>query len=110
MNISEPCPDRFSRVGSDCYHFGSDAGREYDWKVASKQCKKIGGFLAETEGSQKIKELSSYILSKSHLLGKLFNSKNIIFMTCYINSLSVCISYRFLSRLCFGNKENAFLN
>lgn len=57
-------------MGSNCYHFGSDAGREYDWKVASKQCKKFGGSLAESEGSSRMKELAGYILSKSHLIGK----------------------------------------
>lgn len=68
----EPCPSNFTRVGSDCYHFGSEAGREYDWKVASKQCKKLGGFLAETEGIDKMKELTTYIISNSYLSGKQF--------------------------------------
>lgn len=66
----EPCPEQFTRVGSDCYHFGSDAGREYDWKIASNQCRKLKGFLAETERTIGIKELSSYIISKPHLSGE----------------------------------------
>lgn len=67
--FSEPCPNNFTRVASDCYYFGSEAGREYDWKVASKQCKRLGGFLAETESTDKMNELTAYISSKSHLIG-----------------------------------------
>lgn len=69
--LSEPCPLNFTRVGTDCYHFGSDTGREYDWKFSSKQCKKLGGYLAETEGTDKMGTLASYILSKTHLSGKI---------------------------------------
>lgn len=57
-------------MGANCYHFGSDAGREYDWKIASSQCKKLRGFLAEPEGTINMKELSAYILNKPNFLGK----------------------------------------
>lgn len=68
--FSEPCPEHYTRVGTDCYHFGSDAGREYDWKIASNQCRKLKGFLAETEGTVNMRDLAAYIISKPHLLGK----------------------------------------
>ncbi|KAJ8951841.1 hypothetical protein NQ318_019816 [Aromia moschata] len=68
----EPCADNFTRVGSKCYHFTGSAGREYDWKVASKQCKKLGGFLAEMESIEENQDVITHIQTNQHLKGNLF--------------------------------------
>ncbi|XP_050306960.1 uncharacterized protein LOC126743782 [Anthonomus grandis grandis] len=69
---TEPCPDNFTRAGQNCYHFASNAGREYDWKVASKHCKKLGAVLAEMETIEENQDLVAYIQNDSHLKGKDF--------------------------------------
>ncbi|XP_023017757.2 uncharacterized protein [Leptinotarsa decemlineata] len=69
---TEPCRENFTRVGSNCYHVHSATGREYDWKVASKHCKKLGGFLAEMETIEENQDLITYIQSNQHLRGKDF--------------------------------------
>ncbi|CAH2002067.1 unnamed protein product [Acanthoscelides obtectus] len=67
---TEPCKGNFTRVGGNCYHFNSEAGREFDWKVASKQCKKMGAFLAEMETIEENQDLVTYIQSSNYLRGK----------------------------------------
>ncbi|VEN54862.1 unnamed protein product [Callosobruchus maculatus] len=67
---TEPCKGNFTRVGGNCYYFNSEAGREYDWKVASKQCKKMGAFLAEMETIEENQDLVTYIQSSNYLRGK----------------------------------------
>lgn len=72
FTISESCPGNFTRVGHECYHFNSLTGREFDWKVASKTCKKMGGFLAEMETIEENQDLVTFILSKQQLKGNHF--------------------------------------
>ncbi|KAJ8940024.1 hypothetical protein NQ314_010855, partial [Rhamnusium bicolor] len=67
-----PCANNFTRVGSECYHFYSIAGREYDWKVSSKQCRKLGGFLAEMETIEENQDIITYIQTNQNLKGKDF--------------------------------------
>ncbi|KAF7279768.1 hypothetical protein GWI33_006753 [Rhynchophorus ferrugineus] len=69
---SDPCSENFTRVGKNCYMFASAAGREYDWKVASKQCKKAGAVLAEMETIEENQDVIAHIQSNSHLKGKDF--------------------------------------
>lgn len=69
---TESCPGNFTRVGHECYHFNSLTGREFDWKVASKTCKKMGGFLAEMETIEENQDLVTFILSKQQLKGRDF--------------------------------------
>lgn len=68
-NILEPCPENFIRVGHHCYIFKSDAGREQDWKVASKQCTKLGATLAEMETIEENQDIVAYIQITPHLKG-----------------------------------------
>ncbi|KAJ8916154.1 hypothetical protein NQ315_016293 [Exocentrus adspersus] len=68
----EPCSDNFTRVGADCYHFSTIAGREHDWKMANKNCKRLGGFLAEMETIEENQDLITYIQSNQNLRGKNF--------------------------------------
>ncbi|XP_023313226.1 uncharacterized protein LOC108903562 [Anoplophora glabripennis] len=69
---NEPCPNNFTRVGADCYQFFTSAGREYDWKVASKKCKSLGGFLAEMETIEENQDVIAFIQSNQYLRGKDF--------------------------------------
>lgn len=54
----------------NCYLFYANAGREADWKVASKYCKRSGGFLVEMETIEENQDIISYIQQSSHLKGK----------------------------------------
>ncbi|ERL93191.1 hypothetical protein D910_10488 [Dendroctonus ponderosae] len=65
----EPCADNFTRVAQNCYMFASMAGREYDWKVASKHCKKMGAVLAEMESIEENQDLIAHIQNDAHLKG-----------------------------------------
>ncbi|CAH0557102.1 unnamed protein product [Brassicogethes aeneus] len=71
-NEAEPCPNSYSRVGPNCYQFSSTAGREYDWKAASKYCKKEGGVLAEMESVEEAQDIIAHIQSNEFLRGKDF--------------------------------------
>ncbi|KAF5307816.1 hypothetical protein FQR65_LT06688 [Abscondita terminalis] len=66
----DPCPDSFVRAGFNCYLFAGTAGRELDWKAASKQCRKYGAFLAEMESIEENQDVISYIQSHEHLKGR----------------------------------------
>ncbi|XP_066156683.1 uncharacterized protein [Euwallacea fornicatus] len=68
----EPCAGNFSRVGQNCYLFASSAGREYDWKVASKHCKKLGSVLAEMETIEENQDIITHIQNDPFLKGKDF--------------------------------------
>ncbi|KAL3281095.1 hypothetical protein HHI36_004319 [Cryptolaemus montrouzieri] len=68
----DPCPDNFTRVGMNCYSFAVAAGREYDWKVANKQCKKLGAVLAEFETIEENQDIIMYIQNSPHFRGKDF--------------------------------------
>lgn len=68
---AEPCPEHFVRAGMRCYLFGSAAGRELDWKIASKLCKKHGAMLAELESIEESQDVISYIQKTDYLRGKL---------------------------------------
>ncbi|KAJ8979543.1 hypothetical protein NQ317_017691 [Molorchus minor] len=69
---TEPCPNNFTRIGPKCYYFHSNAGRENDWKAASKHCKKLAGFLAEMESIEENQDIIAYIQTDKHLKGKDF--------------------------------------
>ncbi|KAK4880116.1 hypothetical protein RN001_008262 [Aquatica leii] len=66
----DPCPDSFVRAGFNCYLFAGTAGRELDWKAANKQCRKLGGFLAEMETIEENQDVIGYIQSHEHLKGR----------------------------------------
>ena len=68
----EPCPANFTRVASTCYFFYGSAGREYDWKAASTQCKRVGAVLAELETIEENQDVIAYIQSNAFLRGKDF--------------------------------------
>lgn len=60
----------FTRVGAFCYNFKYDAGREMDWKAASKYCHKIGAVLAEMETIEENQDIIAHIQMSPHLRGK----------------------------------------
>ncbi|KAL1491318.1 hypothetical protein ABEB36_011931 [Hypothenemus hampei] len=68
----EPCPDNFTRIGDHCYLFANMAGREYDWKVANKHCKKLKANLAELETVQENQDVIVHIQNTHSLTGKDF--------------------------------------
>ncbi|KAF5288025.1 hypothetical protein FQA39_LY15554 [Lamprigera yunnana] len=68
----DPCPDSFVRAGFNCYLFAGTAGRELDWKAASRQCKKYGAFIAEMESVEENQDVISYIQNHQHLQGRDF--------------------------------------
>ncbi|RZC35888.1 uncharacterized protein BDFB_012988 [Asbolus verrucosus] len=72
LKFPEPCPNNFTRVGPNCYLFYGSAGREYDWKAASKQCKRAGAVLAELETIEENQDIIAYIQSNPHFRGKDF--------------------------------------
>lgn len=59
-----------------CYMFASMAGREYDWKVASKHCKKLGAVLAEMESIEENQDVIAHIQNDPALRGFLDNLSN----------------------------------
>lgn len=69
MIFLDPCPDNFTRAGQNCYLFANMAGREYDWKVASKHCKKMGAVLAEMETIEENQDIIAHIQNDSYLKG-----------------------------------------
>ncbi|XP_030752385.1 uncharacterized protein LOC115879630 [Sitophilus oryzae] len=69
---TDPCVENFTRVGKNCYMFASAAGREYDWKAASKHCKKIGAVLAEMETIEENQDVVAHIQTNNYLKGKDF--------------------------------------
>ncbi|XP_045471045.1 uncharacterized protein LOC123678197 [Harmonia axyridis] len=68
----DQCPDNFTRIGENCYFFGNKAGREYDWKAASKQCRILNSVLAEFETIEENQDIISYIQNNDYLRGKDF--------------------------------------
>lgn len=56
--------------------FASMAGREYDWKVASKHCKKLGAVLAEMESIEENQDVIAHIQNDPALRGFLDNLSN----------------------------------
>lgn len=57
-------------MASNCYFFHFAAGREHDWKSASKQCKRLGAVLAEMETIEENQDMVAFIQTNSHLKGK----------------------------------------
>ncbi|KAK9879640.1 hypothetical protein WA026_006705 [Henosepilachna vigintioctopunctata] len=68
----DPCSENFTRVGMNCYYFASSAGREYDWKAASKHCKKLGAVLAEFETIEENQDIVTHLQATPHMRGKDF--------------------------------------
>ncbi|XP_058824580.1 uncharacterized protein LOC131685132 [Topomyia yanbarensis] len=64
----ETCPDNFTRVHDNCYHFGVDRG--LNWKSASTLCKSYGGHLAEFETSGEFQDVVAFILNNQLKRGK----------------------------------------
>lgn len=69
LSAVEPCADNFTRVAQNCYMFASMAGREYDWKVASKHCKKMGAVLVEMETIEENQDIIAHIQNEANLQG-----------------------------------------
>ncbi|XP_065163292.1 uncharacterized protein [Atheta coriaria] len=67
-----PCADNFTRVNHQCYFFASNAGRELDWKAASKHCQRLGAALVELESIEENQDIVTYLQSNSQLRGKDF--------------------------------------
>ena len=57
----EPCPDKFTKIGDNCFHFGSN--ERFDWKSAAGECKSLGASLAEFDKIEKFHDVASYILN-----------------------------------------------
>lgn len=53
----------------NCYHFSANAGREADWKTASKFCKRSGGFLLEMESIEENQDIIEHIQGLPFLKG-----------------------------------------
>ncbi|XP_058454559.1 uncharacterized protein LOC131432354 [Malaya genurostris] len=64
----ETCPDNFTRIHENCYHFGVDRG--LNWKSASTLCKSYGGHLAEFETSVEFQDVAAFILNNQLKRGK----------------------------------------
>lgn len=58
---AEPCPAEFTKVGGNCYHFGSD--ERVDWKTAAMRCKSHGSSLSEFDKIEKFQDVIAAILS-----------------------------------------------
>lgn len=58
---AEPCPADFTKVGENCYHFGSS--ERVDWKTAAGKCKSLGSSLAEFDKIEKFQDVVATILS-----------------------------------------------
>jgi hypothetical protein len=58
---AEPCPSDFTKVGENCYHFGSS--ERVDWKTAATNCKSLGSSLAEFDKIEKFQDVIAAILS-----------------------------------------------
>lgn len=66
----DPCPDNFTRIGESCYFFGATAGREYDWKAANRQCRKLNSVLAEFETIEENQDIIAYVQGNEYLKGE----------------------------------------
>jgi hypothetical protein len=64
---AEPCPADFTKVGENCYHFGST--ERVDWKTAATNCKSLGSSLAEFDTIEKFQDVIAAILSNQTLRG-----------------------------------------
>jgi hypothetical protein len=58
---AEPCPSDFTKIGENCYHFGSS--ERVDWKSAATKCKILGSSLAEFDKIEKFQDVIAAILS-----------------------------------------------
>lgn len=86
FNFLDPCQINFTRIGGTCYYVKSEAGRELDWKAASKTCQRLGGHLAEMETIEESQDIIAFIQTNQHLRGKTFNNRS--YQNCcytYIN-------------------------
>ncbi len=63
---SDACPRNFTKINSDCYHFGLE---RLDWKSASQRCKAMGAILAEFEKVEKYQDVIASILSHQEQRG-----------------------------------------
>lgn len=64
---ADPCPANFTKVGDNCYFFGSV--ERVDWKTAALNCKAHGSSLAELDKIEKFRDVASYILNNQTLRG-----------------------------------------
>ncbi|XP_028038484.1 uncharacterized protein LOC114249207 [Bombyx mandarina] len=62
----EPCASNFTRVGSGCYYFSTDA---INWKNANYACRKLKGNLLELDADDEKRHLFANLLSDSRLKG-----------------------------------------
>ncbi|XP_066596738.1 oxidized low-density lipoprotein receptor 1-like [Prorops nasuta] len=68
-NQKEPCPQNYTRVGKNCYHFSN---REYDWKSSASLCRGLGGQLAEFESVVENQDVVAILQTDKKLHGKNF--------------------------------------
>lgn len=102
---AEPCPSDFTKVGENCYHFGSS--ERVDWKTASTNCKSLGASLAEFDKIEKFQDVIAAILSNQTHRGHDFwigglnpgKALMISFETFY-NVIIICRSFVDLGNIC----------
>lgn len=63
---AEPCASNFTRVGSGCYYFSTDA---INWKNANYACRKLKGNLLELDADDEKRHLFANLLSDNRLKG-----------------------------------------
>jgi Lectin C-type domain len=64
------CPENFTRIGDNCYFFGTDRG--LNWKSANSACKSLGAHLAEFDTKAKYNEVVAIIQKSASQRGKDF--------------------------------------
>jgi hypothetical protein len=66
----DECPKNFTKVNSDCYHFGIK--ERTDWKTAALKCKSLGGSMAEFDTIEKYQDTVAHLLSHQEFRGQDF--------------------------------------
>ncbi|XP_014472038.1 PREDICTED: killer cell lectin-like receptor subfamily F member 2 [Dinoponera quadriceps] len=67
--MKEPCPDNYTRMGQNCYHFSN---RDFDWKSSASLCRGMGGHLVEFNTIEESQDVIAGLTSDPKLKGKHF--------------------------------------
>ncbi|XP_020288134.1 C-type lectin domain family 9 member A [Pseudomyrmex gracilis] len=67
--MKEPCPDNYTRMGQNCYHFSN---RDFNWKSSASLCRGMGGHLVEFDTIEESQDVIAGLMSDSKLKGKNF--------------------------------------
>ncbi|KAL0111893.1 hypothetical protein PUN28_013240 [Cardiocondyla obscurior] len=67
--MREPCPENYTRMGKNCYHFSN---REFNWKSSASLCRGMGGHLVEFDTIEESQDVIAGLMSDPKLKGKNF--------------------------------------